>query len=130
MKLTILTPAATLLERQVAKVTAEAPNGFFCLLPRHVDFVTAIVPGVLSFTTEETTEEVFVAVDEGVLVKQGADVTVSTRNAATGEALERLEERVARQFRRRDAEAQKALQALNKIEAGFVRCFLDIQHGA
>ena len=129
MNLTILIPSTTLVDRQVAKVTAEAPNGLFCLLPRHVDFVTALVPGLLVFTTEEG-EEVFVAVDEGILVKQSDTVYVSTRNAVAGEALDRLEATVARQFRRRSREAEKTLQAMNKIEAGFVRRFLDIQRSA
>jgi F-type H+-transporting ATPase subunit epsilon len=126
MKLTILLPSRTVVDREVTKVVAEAPNGFFCLLPRHVDFTTAIVAGIVAFTTPEG-EEVFVAVDEGVLVKQSATVRVSTRNAVMGEALGRLNERVARQFRNRDERQKRALRAMNRIQAGFVRRFLDIQ---
>lgn len=126
MKLTILLPSRTVVDREVTKLVAEAPNGFFCLLPRHVDFTTAIVAGIVAFTTPEG-EEVFVAVDEGVLVKQSATVRVSTRNAVMGEALGRLNERVARQFKNRDERQKRALQAMNRIQAGFVRRFLDIQ---
>jgi len=126
MNLTILLPEETLMDRKVSKIVAEAPNGFFCLLPRHVDFATAIVPGILSFTTPDG-EEVFVAVDEGVLVKQSTTVLVSTLNAAMGEALGRLEETVAQNFQKRDEQEEKALQAMRKIEAGFVKRFLDIQ---
>jgi F-type H+-transporting ATPase subunit epsilon len=126
MKLTILLPKETLVDREVSKVIAEAPNGFFCLLPRHVDFATAIVPGILSFTIPDG-EEVFVAVDEGVLVKQSTAVLVSTLDAAMGEALGRLEETVAQNFQKRDEQEEKALQAMSRIEAGFVRRFLDIQ---
>jgi F-type H+-transporting ATPase subunit epsilon len=113
-------------DREVSKVIAEAPNGFFCLLPRHVDFATAIVPGILSFTIPDG-EEVFVAVDEGVLVKQSTAVLVSTLDAAMGEALGRLEETVAQNFQKRDEQEEKALQAMSRIEAGFVRRFLEIQ---
>lgn len=126
MKLAILLPSRTVVDREVAKVVAEAPNGFFCLLPRHVDFTTVIVPGIVAFTTPEG-EEVFVAVDEGVLVKQSATVRISTRNAVMGETLGRLNERVARQFRNRDERQKRALRAMNRIQAGFVRRFLDIQ---
>jgi len=126
MNLTILLPEETLMDRKVSKIVAEAPNGFFCLLPRHVDFATAIVPGILSFTTQDG-EEVFLAVDEGVLVKQSTAVLVSILNAAMGEALGRLEETVAQNFQKRDEQEEKALQAMRKIEAGFVRRFLDIQ---
>jgi hypothetical protein len=47
MKLTILLPGEVFLEAEAAKVIAEAGNGSFCLLPRHVDFVAALVPGLL-----------------------------------------------------------------------------------
>lgn len=126
MNLTVLTPSRTLVDQPVARVSVEAPNGAFSLLPRHVDFVTAVVPGLLAFTTTDG-EEIFVAVDEGILVKQGEAVTVSTRDAAVGEALDRLEATVDRHFRKRDAEAEKVQQVMNKIQAGFARRFLDIQ---
>jgi F-type H+-transporting ATPase subunit epsilon len=129
MNLMVLIPSETLVDRPVAKVVAEAPNGFFCLLPRHVDFATAIVPGLLAYMTE-TGEEIFLAVDAGILIKQADRVWVSTRNAVAGEDLDRLEEAVTQQFRQRDAEEEKAQQAMNKIQAGFVRRFLSIQAGA
>lgn len=128
MNLTVLIPSETLVDRPVAKVVAEAPNGFFCLLPRHVDFATAIVPGLLAYMTD-TGEEIFLAVDAGILIKQADRVWVSTRNAVAGEDLDRLEEAVTQQFRQRDAEEEKAQQAMNKIQAGFVRRFLSIQAG-
>ena len=62
MKLKILIPTKVLIDREVTKVIAEAENGHFCLLPHHIDFVAALVPGILSFT-RATGEEIFVAVD-------------------------------------------------------------------
>ena len=49
MTLKVLLPERVLLEQEVAKVTAEAENGSFCLLPGHIDFTAALVPGILSF---------------------------------------------------------------------------------
>jgi F-type H+-transporting ATPase subunit epsilon len=129
MNLSILLPTETLVDREVAKVVAKAPNGFFCLLPRHVDFTTALAPGILSFTTPEG-EEIFVAVDEGILVKQAAHVWVSARNAAMGPELGRLNEAVSQFLQRRDTHENKAVQAMSRIEAGFIRRFLDIQRHA
>ena len=74
MNLKVLTPIAVLIDRPVTKVIAEAENGHFCLLPNHVDLVASLVPGILSFTTDAN-DEIFVAVDEGILVKCGADTT-------------------------------------------------------
>ncbi len=51
MRLRVLLPTEVLLDVEVTKVIAEAENGFFCLLPRHVDFVAALVPGILYYTT-------------------------------------------------------------------------------
>lgn len=48
MNLKILLPANLLLDAPVHKVVAVASNGSFCLLPKHADFVTSLVPGILA----------------------------------------------------------------------------------
>ncbi len=45
----------------VTKVTAEGESSAFCLLPQHIDWVAALVPGLLSFEVE-TGEEIFVLI--------------------------------------------------------------------
>ena len=129
MKLRVLLPTEVLIEEEVAKVIAEAPNGFFCLLPKHVDLVAALVPGILSFETTGGREE-FLAVDEGVLIKCGGEVLVSTRNAMRGPNLGQLKRTVAEKFEALDEREKTARSAMARIEAGFVRRFLEIQgHG-
>jgi F-type H+-transporting ATPase subunit epsilon len=129
MKLKVLLPAEVLVQEDVAKVTAEAHNGSFCLLPKHVDFVAALVPGILSFETVGGREE-FLAVDEGILVKCGEEVMVSTRNAMRGPDLGQLRRTVEERFKVLDDREKTARAAMVKIEAGFVRRFLEIQkHG-
>jgi len=126
MRLKVLLPTEVLLDEEVGKVTAEAQNGFFCLLPAHIDFVTALVPGLLSFESKEG-GEIFVAVDEGVLVKEGQNVWVSTRNAMRGTELGRLRKTIEDTFKVLDDREKTARSAMAKIEAGFVRRFLEIQ---
>jgi F-type H+-transporting ATPase subunit epsilon len=129
MNLKVLLPAEVLVKEEVAKVTAEAANGSFCLLPKHVDFVAALVPGILSFQTASG-RETFVAVDEGILVKCGDEVMVSTRNAMRGPDLGQLRRTVEERFEVLDDREKTARSAMVKIEAGFVRRFLEIQgHG-
>jgi F-type H+-transporting ATPase subunit epsilon len=129
MNLKVLLPTEVLIEEDVTKVIAEAPNGFFCLLPRHVDFVAALVPGILSFETTGGREE-FLAVDEGILIKCGLEVTVSTRNAMRGPDLGQLKRAVVERFETLDEREKTARFAMARIEAGFVRRFLEIQgHG-
>ena len=129
MRLKILLPTEVLVDEQAGKVTAEAQNGSFCLLPRHVDFVAALVPGLLSFENDEG-EEIFVAVDEGVLVKYGQKVLVSTRSAVRGGELGELRQIVEERFMVLDDKEKTARTAMAKIEAGFVRRFLEVQRRA
>jgi len=124
--LKILLPDKVLTDAEVSKVSAEAPNGAFTLLPRHIDFVSALSPGILSYT-DTAGEEIYLAVDEGTLVKKGAEVLVSTRRAVKGPALEELHETVDREFKVLDDREKRVRSAAAKIEAGFVRRFLEIQ---
>lgn len=126
MNLKVLLAAEVLVEAEVSKVIAEAHNGYFCLLPKHVDFVTALVPGILSFEISGGREE-YLAVDEGILVKCGEEVLVSARNAVRGPDLGQLRRIVSEKFEALGEHEKSALTAMAKIEAGFVRRFLEIQ---
>ncbi|UJS17290.1 MAG: F0F1 ATP synthase subunit epsilon [Candidatus Jettenia sp.] len=126
MKLKILLPAEIFIDQEVTKVAAEAENGCFCLLPRHADFVTALVPGLLSFVSKAGKEE-FIAVDEGILIKAGPEVLVSTRNAIGGLDLGTLRRTIEGQFEALSDQEKKARSVLANIEASFVRRFLKLK---
>jgi F-type H+-transporting ATPase subunit epsilon len=129
MNLKVLLPTEVLVDRAVTKVVAEAENGSFCLLPRHVDFVAALVPGLLAYCTDDG-QEVFLGIDEGILVKCGAEVLVSTRHAVQGPDLGTLQRTIDEQFRVLDEKEKMARTAVAKLEANLVRCFLELrQHG-
>jgi F-type H+-transporting ATPase subunit epsilon len=123
MRLKVVQPTGVVLEQEAAKIVAEAPNGSFCLLPRHIDFVTALVPGILALTDPEG-EEIFLAVDEGLLVKRGVEVVVSTWSAIPG-PLGELRQAISRQHRELDEREQKAREALTRLEASLVRQILE-----
>jgi F-type H+-transporting ATPase subunit epsilon len=125
MKLKVLLPTEVLIEEEVAQVTAEGENGFFCLKTRHVDFVSALVPGLLSYVNAAG-EEVFMAVGEGVLVKCGTDVLVSTAQAVAGPDLGSLKDTVEKRFRQLDDKERSSRTAVAKLEANFVRKFLEL----
>ncbi|MCK5768172.1 MAG: F0F1 ATP synthase subunit epsilon [Candidatus Atribacteria bacterium] len=124
--LKILLPEKTFLKKEVKKITAEAENGWFCLLPKHVDFTTSLTPGILIITTVEG-KDVFLAIDEGILVKYGKEVVISTRNAIGGEDLGELKNRVEEIFIKTDEKEKEAETALSKLEADFVRSFLNLE---
>lgn len=124
MHLQVMRPTEILVNQAVTKVTAEGGNGSFCLLPQHIDLIASLVPGILSFEVE-TGEEVFLAIDEGILVKQGAAVWISVRNAVRGDDLETLQQAVQQQFRDLDEREQRARSMLARLETSFVREFME-----
>lgn len=125
MRLRVLLPTHVLLDRTVRKVSAEAPNGSFTLLPRHIDFATILVPGLLAFVSEEG-EETFLAVDQGTLVKRGADVLASVHSAFECADLSALREVVAREFEDQDELERKARSALVRLETDIMRRFMEL----
>jgi len=126
LRLQVMLPTEILVDESVIKVIAEAENGSFCLLPRHIDFVTALVPGILSFYTPDGGEH-FAAVDEGILVKCGRDISVSTLNGVRGVHLEQLQALIDERFLELDEHERKARTALARLEAGTLRGFKELQ---
>ena len=111
----------------VSRIVAETPAGSFGLLPRRRDCVAALVPGILVYETAAG-GEVFVAVDEGILVKTGADVLVSVRRATSGTDLAQLRESVERDFLV-EAEDEHSLRVvMTRLETGVLRRFANLQH--
>lgn len=125
IRLKVMLPTRVLVEEEAASVTAEGENGSFSLLPRHIDFVSALVPSILSFRDGEG-KEVFLAVDEGVLVKCGSEVWVSVRDGVRGPDLGGLRRTVEERFRALDDLERKSRQAVSRMEADFVRRFLEL----
>ena len=125
MRLKVLLPTKILIDQEVTKVTAEAQNGGFGILPRHVDFVTTLVPGILSF--ESGQQETFLAVDEGVLVKRESDVLVSVRDAVQGDNLGELQNTVREKFHVLNEQEKKTRSAIARFETDFARRFLELE---
>lgn len=125
MKLKIILPTKILLEVEVTKVTAEAENGCFCLLPHHIDYVTALVPGLLAFVAMDGQEQ-FLAVDSGILVKCGMEVLVSTSQAVLGGDLGMLKQTIEQEFQVLDERETKMRSVLAKLEANLVRQFVEL----
>jgi F-type H+-transporting ATPase subunit epsilon len=118
-----------LLEQEVVRIRAKAENGWFGLLPRHIDYVTALAPGVLTFQAAGKPEE-YLAIDYGILVKCGREVKVSTRNAVRGTSLEELKEQVKTRFLAREEVEAKARSWEVKLETELVRRLLEVEKNA
>ena len=128
MNLKVLLPFGVFAEKtDVTRVVAETRAGSFGLLPHRLDCVAALTPGILIYATKAE-GEVYVAVDEGVLVKTGLDVLVSVRNAIAGTDLGQLREAVEREFLNLDEREQSVRSVMAKMESGFIRRLAEFHH--
>jgi F-type H+-transporting ATPase subunit epsilon len=128
MNLKILLPFRIFAEKtDVVRVVAETRKGSFGLLPHRRDCVAALTPGILIY--ESTTEgEVFLAIDEGVLVKTGREVFVSVRNAIGGTDLGLLQEAVDREFIDLNERERSVRSVMAKMESGFIKRLTEFHH--
>jgi len=121
MNLKVLLPFGIFAEKTgVLRIVAETHEGSFGLLPQRLDCVAALVPGILIYETEME-GEVYVAVDEGVLVKTGPEVLVSVRQAIGGTDLDQLRDAVEQEFLTLDEHEQSVRSVLTKMESDFIR---------
>jgi F-type H+-transporting ATPase subunit epsilon len=124
MQLKILLPTEIFLETEINKITVEGENGHFTLLPRHIDFVSALVPGILVFQRENNESE-FIAIDEGILVKCDQEVLVSVGNAVKGDSLATLQQTVENNFKLLNEQDKKAKKVAASLEASLIRRFVE-----
>lgn len=126
MRLRILLPTLVLVDASVSKVVAEAENGSFGLLPRHIDVVTALVPGILVYVDSDGRHQL-VGIADGILVKCGDEVRVATGRAIRGSDLATLKREVERWFLEMDEQAAIARTAMARLEAGVIRRFTELR---
>lgn len=107
----------------VARIVAEGPTGHYGIWPNRLDCVLPLVAGIFAYT-DSIGKEVFLAVDEGFLVKTGPDVRLSVRNAIDGGDLGQLRTQVESTFRRQKAEEEQMKSVIYRLESDFIRQFL------
>jgi F-type H+-transporting ATPase subunit epsilon len=123
MDLRILLPYQIFLDvRNIKRLNVETVNGSFGFLPNRLDCTAALQPGILMYETESS-EMVYLAVDEGVLVKAGNQVLVSVRNAMGGTELGSLHSVVDKEYKAIDNQEKKVRSVVAKLETGFIRQF-------
>jgi F-type H+-transporting ATPase subunit epsilon len=129
MKLRILLPSRVFADKaDVESIVAETSQGELGLLPHRLDCVAALEPGILTYrTAAEGT--VYLAVDEGVMVKTGPDVLVSVRHAIGGTDLSQLHEAVKREFLTLDEQERDVRAAVARMEVGLISQLTEFQHG-
>jgi F-type H+-transporting ATPase subunit epsilon len=105
--------------RNVRRIVVETSAGSYGFLPHRLDCVAALVPGIFTYETDAGAIH-YVAIDEGVLTKAGADVSVSVRNAIGGADLGKLRKSVEKEFMQQDAQEQAVRSVIKKMETSFI----------
>lgn len=126
MTLKILLPTSKFLMENVEKVKGEGFEGEFCLKPRHIDYATVLIPGIFSYVSTSGKEN-YIALDQGILVKQGPKVIMVTRRAIAGE-LGQLNNEVKNMLTERDEWEKQNRSAVAMLEIGFIKRFLEFSH--
>ncbi|MDI1253673.1 F0F1 ATP synthase subunit epsilon [Thermomonas sp.] len=128
MKLKVLLPYGLFLEQSdVSSIVAETSDGSLGLLPHRLDCAAALVPGILTYATQEDALA-YIAVDEGMLVKAGDDVLVSVRRAIGGKNLAELQDAVKREFLSIDEQQRNVRAAMDKLESGLMSRLVEFRH--
>jgi F-type H+-transporting ATPase subunit epsilon len=117
--LLVVTPTGTLVDDSAAEVHLKTLAGYYGILPRHVDFATALVSGIFEYRTPDG-ERRYVAADGGAAVKQGGEVVVATSHGAASADLHELERGVAEHFEAIDDRERQMHAAMQRLEASLM----------
>ncbi len=121
MNLKILLPFKVFADvKNVKRIVAETSGGQYGFLPQRLDCVAALVPGILTYESAESGTK-YLAVDKGILVKAGENVTVSVRNAIGGSDLGKLHESVEKEFKELDENEKNVRSVMEKMESSFMQ---------
>ncbi len=127
MQLRVRLPVAVYADIQdVTRIVITTPSGSFGLLPHRLDCISALAPGVLTYSTQKGGEQ-HLALDEGVLIKAGADVLVCVRRAVGGADLGRLRQAVETEFLRLSEQEREVRATLAHLESTFIRRLVELQ---
>lgn len=123
------TPIGTILDLPVKKVDLEGLGGFWTLLPKHVDFVNALVPGIVTYTTEDE-KTLYIACNRGVIVKKRHEVTISTPLAVLGNDLDELTRTIEIDFKQMEEERKEVSTTMARLEIGLIKGMQNLKKGA
>ncbi|MCA1796373.1 MAG: F0F1 ATP synthase subunit epsilon [Geobacteraceae bacterium] len=112
----------------ITHMSIDTPTGSVGFLPRRLDCVCPVIPGILAYRRHGNTEEEYIAVDTGVLIKTGHKISVSVHHAVASSSLPELEEIIHAEFEQLD-EQEKLVRSISAgIETKLIRRFVEFSH--
>ena len=125
MRIKLTLPYKTILDEEVDKITAPGAEGSFQILPKHIDVVWTLQPGILILTKDNKNK--YFAIHKGVLVKEADVVYVSSFQAIKGDSLDDLNKALTENFKTLDEHEKQAQKILVKLETDTIRRFMEIE---
>lgn len=93
LNLKIYTPDKLVLNETILKLSVDGKEGNFSIMPKHIDYISSFSDGIISYTDTNNAVN-FLAVNQGVLVKTGRNIEISTFHVALGTDLKDLKNKV------------------------------------
>lgn len=112
----------------IAHMSIDTTSGSVGFLPRRLDCVCPVIPGILAYTRKSNADEEYIAVDTGILIKTGNKVSVSVHHAVASSDLAELEQIIHAEFEQLD-EQEKLVRSISAgIETRLIRRFVEFSH--
>ncbi len=105
LKLEIVTPERKVVDAEVDSVSVPTASGEAGILPNHAPLISALKPGILSYSAKGTSEKL--AISGGFVEVNGSNVSVLATTAASAADINVDEAKAERD------EAEKALSAVS-----------------
>lgn len=128
MQFSVLTPTGILLTTDTQKITVEAKDGFHTFLPRHIDYVTALKTGIISYT-DKNNKTAYIACNEGILTKKGNKVELATRLGIVGHNLDALKTLIETDFKKMEETRKEANKTMAQLEISLAQGLLQLTKG-
>lgn len=120
MSLKVLLPYKIFADvKNVIHVVAETNEGSYGFLPHRLDCVVALLPSILSYQIIAGNNQ-YIAISEGIMIKEGMRVVVSVRNALGGTDLGKLHELIEKEFVKLNKNEKIGRSIAAKLESGFI----------
>jgi len=124
--LRVITPTEIVLSCPIQKITIEGIEGFRTLLPKHMDFITALKPGIMTYMTQDSQIQ-YLACNQGLCVKCGDTVSISTPWAIISDNLSHLKIRIKQAFQEMEQERKEVGVSLARLEIGLTKGLMQLR---
>ena len=129
MELCVHSPLGILLEQDILSVTVETLDGYYTLLPKHVDFAAVLTSGIVSYKTLAEQEK-YLACHQGIVVKKAGRVTISVQGGILADSLPELQQQIALEAKQNEQQRKELNTAMARLELGVIRGFQKLKGDA